>query len=399
MNYSFGPWTTAMNSGSDAQLSTFWKKRITMLPIVRHSSAVVTRRGRLLLTATAALALVLPTLHFSRAVVALGAEAEKPVAAGKPFRFILPGGLVAEVIGVGHNPSKGQPWWAPDGTLVAAPYEKVDSTTPSHGDEEVSREIAMRWIHKPQDVTVHRSLNSRFWSWSGSGAIDANGKELPGVDVVAGTFLKTQKTGNLNFKIAAGPWETLTENSGREWVTYNDKNHGYAVSPVIEVNGGTRLTIAHDVIDRDVRIVAVDHQGRETVTQDRGGGDVKGFSQLTVIFYKLPLKDIKAFRLQARKWQTVKVTDIALNPGEMTQPVVEQPVTQSTSKVETRGVQTKLDEIAGRDQFQKWQLLLDFRIPISLRRELSAIRHLELQLARERARIMEVEIPQGAPKS
>ena len=309
-----------MDSGSGARLSTFWKKRMTMLPIVRHSSAVVTRRARLLLTATATLVLVLPTLQLSSGVAAVEAQPEKLATVGKPLRVNLPGGLVAEVIGVGHHPSKGQPWWAPDGTPMVAPYERIDATAPA-GDGEVSREIALSWIDKPQGVTVRLASNTGSW-YGGCRAIDASGNELPDVKVAAGTFLKTQKTCNLSFRIAAGPWETLTENSGRDWVTYGDRGHGYAVSPAIEVNGGTRLTIAHDVVDRDVRIVAVDHQGREITTEDRGGGDVKGFSQLTVIFYKLPLKDIKAFRLQALAWQKAEVTGIALNPVEMRQPAV-----------------------------------------------------------------------------
>ena len=318
MNHSFGPWTSAMDSGSGAQLSTLWKERMTMLPIVRDSSPVVTRRGRLLLTATATLALVLPTLHLSRTVAAVEAELEEPAAEGKPLRVMLPGDLVVEVIGVGHHPSKGQPWWAPDGTPIAAPYAKIDATTPG-GDKELSREVALRWVHKPQDVTVHSSANASSWS-AGCRAFAADGKELLGVRVIAGTFSKQQKTCNLTFKIAAGPWQTLTENSGRGYVTYGEKNHGYAISQAIEVNGATHITISHDIVDRDVRIVAVDHEGREIATEDRGGGGVKGFSQLTVIFRKLPLKDIKAFRVQARDWQKVEVTGIALNPGDMTQP-------------------------------------------------------------------------------
>ena len=320
MNRSFGPWTTAMDSGSGTQLSTFWKKRMTMLPIVRHSPAVVTRRARLLLMATAALALVLPTLHLARTVAAVEAEPEKPAAVGKPLRVMLPAGLIAEVIGVGHNPSKGQHWWAPNGMRIAAPYEKIDATAPA-GDEEVSREIALRWIHKPPDVTVHLSPNTNSW-YGGCRAFDASGKDLPGVNVVAGTFLKTQKTCNLNFKIAAGPWETFKEDSGRRYVTYGEKNHGYAFSRAIETNGATQITISHDILDRDVRIVAVDHEGHEITTENRGGGGVKGFSQQTMIFYKLPLKDIKAFRVQARNWQKVEVIGIALNPGEATQPAV-----------------------------------------------------------------------------
>jgi hypothetical protein len=326
MNHSFGPWTTAMNSGSSAQLSTFWKKRMTMLPIVRHSSAVVTRRSRLLLVATAVLALLLPTLHLSRTVAAVENEPEKLVAAGRSFQFTLPGGLVAEVIGVGHNPSKGQPWCAPDGTPTVAPYEKINTTT-SDRDGQVNREVVLRWIDKPQDVTVRWAPNVRDW-WAGCLAIDSNGKELPGVDVVVGMFPKTQKTCNLSFKIATGPWQTLTQNSGRGYVTYNDNNHAYAVSQAIEVNGATQITISHDILNRYVRIVAVDDKGREISTEDRGGGDVKGFSQLTAIFRNLPLKNIKAFRVQARNWQQAEIIGIALNPGERTQPALKVEIPQ-----------------------------------------------------------------------
>jgi hypothetical protein len=320
MNHSFEPWTTAMDSGSGAQLSTFWKKRMTMLPIVRHSSAEMTHRGRLILIATATFALMLPTLYVTRSIAAVETEPEKPAAVGKAFRVMLPAGLVAEVIGVGHYPSKGQPWWAPDGTPMAAPYERIDAPAPGRHDE-VCREVALRWIHEPPDSTVRLTPNTNYW-YGGVRAFDANGTELPGIKVMTGMFLKTQKACNLTFTISAGPWETLKEDSGRGYVTYGEKNHGYAFSQAVEIDGATQITISHDVVDRDVRVVAVDREGREITTKNRGGGDVKKFSQLTVIFYKLPLKDIKAFRLQARNWQKAEVTGIALNPGEMTQPSV-----------------------------------------------------------------------------
>jgi hypothetical protein len=139
---------------------------------------------------------------------------------------------------------------------------------------------------------------------------------------MAGTFSKKQQTCSLHFKIAAGPWQTLKEDSGRGYVTYGGNEHGYAFSQAIETGGATQITISHDILDRDVRIVAVDHQGREIATRYRGGGGLKRFSQQTMIFYGLPLADIKAFRVQARDWQKVEVTGIALNPGEKTQPAV-----------------------------------------------------------------------------
>jgi hypothetical protein len=253
-------------------------------------------------------------------VAAADDEPEKLASVGQSFRLTLPAGLIVEVIGVGHNPSKGQPWWAPDGTPIAAPYEKIDQTT-AGGAEEISREVALRWIQEPQDVTVRVSPNSSAW-YGGCRAFDADGKQLPGVKVVAGKFSKTEKTCALTFQISSGPWQTLTENSGRGYVTYGENSHGYAFSRAIEIDGATQITVSHDVVGRDVRIVAVDREGREVSTPNRGGGGVKGFSQQTFIFDKLPLKDIKAFRVQARHWQRVEVTGIALSAGEATQPAM-----------------------------------------------------------------------------
>jgi hypothetical protein len=316
------PWAIASTGGSlSRRIRRLVERRAAPDQICRTSIA-----GMIFMAALLAGRVV----WLAASVAVVEAEPKKPAEESKPPRVILPAGLVVEVIGIGHNPSKGQPWWAPDGTPIESPYERIDATTRS-SDGEVSREVALRWIHKPQDVTVHSSPSTSSW-YGGCRAFDANGKELPGIKVIAGAFLKTQKTFNLNFKIAAGPWENLTETPGRGYVTYSEKNHGYAISQAIEIGGATQITISHDVLDRDVRIVAVDHEGREIATEDRGGGDVKGFSQLTVIFYNLPLKDIKAFRLQARNWQKAEITGIALNPGEMTQPALKVEIPQGLPK-------------------------------------------------------------------
>ena len=55
MKESFGPWSSAISAGRNLQLSTFWRHRMSCLPLVGKSEALLTRRGALRL-ATAGIA-------------------------------------------------------------------------------------------------------------------------------------------------------------------------------------------------------------------------------------------------------------------------------------------------------------------------------------------------------
>jgi hypothetical protein len=65
MNKSFGPWSTAINTGAPQQLDTFWKRRLAMLPSLNQSKSRATRRTLLFLGVVAACALALPTLKWT----------------------------------------------------------------------------------------------------------------------------------------------------------------------------------------------------------------------------------------------------------------------------------------------------------------------------------------------
>jgi hypothetical protein len=64
MNRSFGPWSTAMDTGAHPELSTFWKRRLAMLPLLGQTASRVSRRAVLTLVVLAVVALLLPTLHW-----------------------------------------------------------------------------------------------------------------------------------------------------------------------------------------------------------------------------------------------------------------------------------------------------------------------------------------------
>jgi hypothetical protein len=63
MTKNLGPWTTAASAGSKAHLSTFWKRRLAMIPAAHRSSTRLGGRVILLLLITAGLVWVLPTLR------------------------------------------------------------------------------------------------------------------------------------------------------------------------------------------------------------------------------------------------------------------------------------------------------------------------------------------------
>src|SRR5262245_8124352 len=61
---SFGPWATAIDTGANPQLSTFWKRRMTMLPFLAHVMPRPSRRTLLLLGTLAAVLGAWPTIRW-----------------------------------------------------------------------------------------------------------------------------------------------------------------------------------------------------------------------------------------------------------------------------------------------------------------------------------------------
>lgn len=76
MKPSFGPWTTAMHAGPDTRLSAFWKRRLSMLHVLRNSRPGLRWRQGLSLFLFGGLVLALPTLGLTRAA----AQDRKPAA-------------------------------------------------------------------------------------------------------------------------------------------------------------------------------------------------------------------------------------------------------------------------------------------------------------------------------
>ena len=63
MTTQYGPWATAINVGRNPQLSSFWRRRLTMLVPTSQTSPVLSRRNLLWLGAAAVLMILLPTFR------------------------------------------------------------------------------------------------------------------------------------------------------------------------------------------------------------------------------------------------------------------------------------------------------------------------------------------------
>lgn len=90
MGSQYGPWATLMNAGGNPQLSTFWRRRLTMLAPTSQTSSTLSWRNLLCLVTAGTLMIGLPTF---RATTAL-AEEEKPL---KTHEKLASGGVVAAV--------------------------------------------------------------------------------------------------------------------------------------------------------------------------------------------------------------------------------------------------------------------------------------------------------------
>jgi hypothetical protein len=78
MSNQYGPWATSIDAGGNPQLSTFWRRRLTMLVPASQSSLVLSRRSLVCLLAAGALMIGVPTFRVGTAT----ADEEKPATVG-----------------------------------------------------------------------------------------------------------------------------------------------------------------------------------------------------------------------------------------------------------------------------------------------------------------------------
>jgi hypothetical protein len=309
---------------------------MTMLPAARRTIAQQSRWTNFALALAAALALAVPTPLVSRAPAAApdtpstSAEREEATAApdagnesgaGQPVRIELLGGGVLELAAVGEHPSADKAWWAADGSPAAPPYDNFRGAVGVGGDQFV-REVAMRWIERLPEGAESQ------WNIKGSGsaaygqAFDKNGKRISDVSAWAHSFPSDAKTCTVEISVARGPWETVTETDGESIHSIGTQKYSVAFSPTTERRGQLVLTVSHNITDRDLRVIAVDGDGKTLAVGACTGAGGHGFMQTIAQFSPEKTQGVHKFLVQARDYERYEIRDVSLVPGEKTLPLV-----------------------------------------------------------------------------
>ena len=235
------------------------------------------------------------------------------------FGATLPNGLRLEVVGVSYSPSAGREWWKPDGSpLPDRPYDVMPNARVSGGM--VSRDIAVRIANQPADpATV-------AWTLGQGGARGTLvGPQSPDIQGMAVAWPDGAKTTSVTFNAATGPWETVhvDQSGGTTSATSEANGPSFIIHRPRGTGGPAQITVVDNQIALDVRIIAVDAQGGEHVAQRSGCS--AGVMRLSIAqFSDIAASEITEVRIQTRPFDyTVRVDNISLNPGQMTQVKVE----------------------------------------------------------------------------
>jgi RNA polymerase sigma factor (sigma-70 family) len=224
----------------------------------------------------------------------------------------LPNGATIEVVGVSPHPSGPDTWWRPDGKPLDQPPCDRSSTIQTSDQDVVSRAVAVRITGLPVGA------DHRWWidgTHGGSkGQAKLGGKPVPGLDETI-TFLdRGLNTCTVRFEVAAGPWQTVQTWGTSPGGLGSRTGPSYIFGEPIATREGTALSVTHNIQDVSVRLVAVDHVGKEHPAEIRSGSGVKEFHQLVGEF-NLPPEQIKEFRVQTRPFEKVEVQGVALKPA------------------------------------------------------------------------------------
>jgi hypothetical protein len=272
------------------------------------------------------------------------AQGTPPPAAApdEPFTATFSNGVKVQLIGLSENPSKGKPWWAPDGTrLEAAPYARVPAIM--HPDEnQLAREICFRWQNLPEDPDFQS-----YWGvvppgggMGGGNAFDATNKRLEDLTAWAVIIPSSGDTCTVKFfaSVRATPWLTIFTNNSGNMSSMGGMIDGVRQGAIFGApqaqDGGTSITVSYQIPDRAVRLLAVANDGLPDVGASKGGAGVLDFSQVTYHFANLAPNNVQRFELQSQKrfFESVKFRNVSLHPDQRTSVEIVRPPIEKPDK-------------------------------------------------------------------
>jgi len=233
--------------------------------------------------------------------------------------------------GVTDADKPGGAWWSASGAPLTAPvYDTSAYRAENHADARTHNvSFAVRLPASARGLTVqYEAPQSRGFSSDGfwPTKIQENGGKTEaetfprtgGVRVLTAAFPASLLKADLWVGFASGAWKVAATYAPTA-TGYGDShillgNSQFLFSPVSETKDGTVQSITTDATD-DLRVVAVDAQGRETLPLLIGGNSAGALDQIAARF-ALPLAQIKEIRVETRPFRWVTFRDVALQPAK-----------------------------------------------------------------------------------
>ncbi|UCF16590.1 MAG: redoxin domain-containing protein, partial [Phycisphaerales bacterium] len=241
-------------------------------------------------------------------------------------------GVTVELVGLTRLPAEGQPRWRPDGSVLDEPVierlvaKQDPSVDPNHADFNYYAMMASiseaaggerrecKWDFEQTDGYPHRL---------GSITVEPDVKARTRIHAVGIRFPKDVAA--MSFKLGiSGSWEPLL--TFEDYGSFAADDDRIVLRQVYEAHGllagapledGHYFNAAHNILDRDVRIVAVDNNGGEHVcTKPYGTSTRANQVQGVYGFRNLNKKDVQEYRVEVRPYTWIEFEDVSLQPGQ-----------------------------------------------------------------------------------
>ncbi|MBN1437364.1 MAG: carboxypeptidase regulatory-like domain-containing protein [Sedimentisphaerales bacterium] len=227
------------------------------------------------------------------------------------FKVELPNGVTVELLGVCENPSQGQQWWRPNGTLLQqAPYDNHSFRRTFLGQE---REFAIRLTNLPTEPIDYR------WSFGEAGIPsdvgifpDFHGEQVGDIWARAAQFDPALETTIIHFGVAAAQWTTQVSFDGQGAGQYAHGEYEFLCSGARVQDDLTCVTVSHTMLAFARRTIAVDNNGVIHYANYLSEGAIDGVRQTTFGFRDLPIENIREFQFQTRPFEWVQFDNVAL---------------------------------------------------------------------------------------
>ncbi len=259
-----------------------------------------------------------PLSRIAQVRVRIGGEASAGRAADTgPYRVALPNGTTVELVGLAHHPSKGGPWWQPDGSpLENAPKATQRAVSETGVTGTTPLEFVFSAEGLPDDADWTAQVGSGPASALLSEAVD--GRPTQRLWRVVSYLKEGAESTTLRLGVAPGDWDEVgSQGAVGVGMSRSSGPGGTAVlTPPSADGGGVSLAATHSYHDQDLRVVAVDKKGELHASRSRSGMQLQdGLWMDQFRFDGLSLQDVREFQLQARPYRWAEFRNVSLEPG------------------------------------------------------------------------------------